>query len=69
MVFVPFLGDFFSIFPTPSGNIVKMDGIVFVPFLGDFFSICCETPDGTQIRTVFVPFLGDFFSIGYRKRH
>ena len=36
-VFVPFLGDFFSI--TASGNIVKFDGIVFVPFLGDFFSM------------------------------
>ena len=37
LVFVPFLGDFFSI-----GNIervISLAKFVFVPFLGDFFSI------------------------------
>ena len=60
-VFVPFLGDFFSI--AENGVEMDIESMVFVPFLGDFFSMA----DGLQCfiacRIVFVPFLGDFFSI------
>ena len=38
-VFVPFLGDFFSIISNKKrGNIMRVM-VVFVPFLGDFFSM------------------------------
>ena len=61
MVFVPFLGDFFSM------KICLMYWAqfhkVFVPFLGDFFSIILHSIRSPLYRRVFVPFLGDFFSI------
>ena len=61
LVFVPFLGDFFSIMRNLL--ISKRSTIhVFVPFLGDFFSIA-YLPTGVKLFDVFVPFLGDFFSI------
>ena len=61
-VFVPFLGDFFSIIVMSLHSI--MQHMVFVPFLGDFFSIISisKLPELGKV-TVFVPFLGDFFSI------
>ena len=62
IVFVPFLGDFFSM----AIMVVPLDGAkqVFVPFLGDFFSISSNFRFKVlQSNTVFVPFLGDFFSI------
>ena len=62
-VFVPFLGDFFSIVCVMDIRVVTD---VFVPFLGDFFSIRREKDRWAEIRTVFVPFLGDFFSIRVR---
>ena len=40
-VFVPFLGDFFSMIPKRSFGLTQMTR-VFVPFLGDFFSITKE---------------------------
>ena len=65
-VFVPSLGDFFSIgiderFPTKAGN-------VFVPSLGDFFSIIMNVMIEVDFEKVFVPSLGDFFSIRYETR-
>ena len=41
-VFVPFLGDFLSIFTT-SPAVFKL--VVFVPFLGDFLSILRQIPE------------------------
>ena len=38
LVFVPFLGDFFSMVATDYDDLSEL--VVFVPFLGDFFSIC-----------------------------
>ena len=62
-VFVPFLGDLFSIpFRSRSSGVSSED--VFVPFLGDFLSIEHHSRQGLQnSRNVFVPFLGDFLSI------
>ena len=50
-VFVPFLGDFLSIFPTKAGNVTTAI-MVFVPFLGDFLSIVVTDEDG---KTVYTP--------------
>ena len=61
-VFVPFLGDFFSISykDFDKGSYILS---VFVPFLGDFFSIITSMHNAECLKTVFVPFLGDFFSM------
>ena len=62
LVFVPFLGDFFSMYCTELESTESLP--VFVPFLGDFFSICSSRYHPTCVLVVvFVPFLGDFFSI------
>ena len=59
LVFVPFLGDFLSIWV----NLVNsLDSLVFVPFLGDFLSIW-DSKEVLWLDAVFVPFLGDFLSI------
>ena len=61
-VFVPFLGDFLSIFFCGINlNVLKLRK-VFVPFLGDFLSILYIYSDIYRL-SVFVPFLGDFLSI------
>ena len=60
-VFVPFLGDFFSIVIHYDFCTAKYR--VFVPFLGDFFSIRSTKQIIIAGLAVFVPFLGDFFSI------
>ena len=65
-VFVPFLGDFFSIVTT-TVIIIPINGGVFVPFLGDFFSIGKSNINPQWKISVFVPFLGDFFSMFYGK--
>ena len=61
VVFVPFLGDFFSMLMR--GKLYSFDFIVFVPFLGDFFSISNGFMGNIERVIVFVPFLGDFFSM------
>ena len=66
-VFVPFLGDFFSIArrsPVREGVF-----LVFVPFFGDFFSIKIIASNRAALSEVFVPFFGDFFSIVNRWRY
>ena len=56
-VFVPFLGDFFSI-EIDELN-AKMDTIVFVPFLGDFFSIAClRSPSPSALTSAFAAGMG-----------
>ena len=63
-VFVPFLGDLFSIIMYARYSQKFLE--VFVPFLGDLFSILINEIKLRSMRLVFVPFLGDFFSIGKR---
>ena len=56
-VFVPFLGDFFSIIEKSSfmGNVER----VFVPFLGDFFSIAClRSPSPSALESAFAAGMG-----------
>ena len=66
LVFVPSLGDFFSITMMMIKN--RGNRKVFVPSLGDFFSIDFDTLyRNSWGQAVFVPSLGDFFSIGGRK--
>ena len=62
-VFVPSLGDFFSIFPTKAGNMTTT--VVFSsPLSGTFFQfIGIDERFPTKAGNVFVPSLGDFFSI------
>ena len=62
IVFVPFLGDLFSIWRWVWMR--RRYVVVFVPFLGDFFSIVrVKIAMLERNMTVFVPFPGDFFSI------
>ena len=60
MIFVPFLGDFFSM-KEPIGRHSLTN--IFVPFLGDFFSISYFFRTRNAQEVIFVPFLGDFFSM------
>ena len=60
LVFVPFLGDLFSI---NDGITYYKASVVFVPFLGDLFSIGYYGYRKIGIHGVFVPFLGDLFSM------
>ena len=61
-VFVPFLGDFFSI--TECCAICAPYTMFSSPFSGTFFQ-CVHRCGWCWRRRVFVPFLGDFFSIRY----
>ena len=66
VVFVPFPGDFLSIWEIRlvyGSNSVEFSS----PFLGTFFQYTGRT-QGNDRRTVFVPFLGDFLSIGVDMR-
>ena len=58
LVFVPFLGDFFSIYSTRV-IIVRGSRVVFVPFLGDFFSIAClRSPSPSALASAFAAGMG-----------
>ena len=51
VVFVPFLGDFLSIYDIAVDSAVDM---VFVPFLGDFLSIAClRSPSPSALASAF----------------
>ena len=59
-VFVPFLGDFFSITDVHR-YIYVFHFVVFVPFLGDFFSIGMNDVSDRRHWLFSSPFLGTFF--------
>ena len=62
-VFVPSLGDFFSIFVTVAGTVTTT--LVFVPSLGDFFSIANpEALDFLAKQKFSSPLSGTFFQCG-----
>ena len=59
-VFVPFLGDFFSI--GENDGITYYKTTVFVPFLGDFFSIAClRSPSPSALASALAAGMGDRF--------
>ena len=60
-VFVPFLGDFFSIMQEQLNAIMAL--LFSSPFSGTFFQSDLKNAEKQQAFMVFVPFLGDFFSI------
>ena len=60
-VFVPFLGNLFSIIFQKEKR--KNHESVFVPFLGNLFSINSLKVEIYGYKAVFVPFLGNLFSI------
>ena len=62
-VFVPFLGDFFSIRKSAQKEIDALNAFS-SPSSGTFFQYSKEVRWLDANEEVFVPFLGDFFSMG-----
>ena len=60
VVFVPFLGDLFSI--TRIAVVTVFPALVFVPFLGDLFSIAClRSPSPSALASTLAAGMGDRF--------